>query len=39
MLTEYIGVIDGVKTWVVKNEAGEIIGKNEIPDELEEVNE
>jgi len=36
MITEYIGVIDGMKTWIVKNESGEIIGKNETPDVPEE---
>jgi hypothetical protein len=36
MELEYIGVINGMKTWLVKNEAGEVIGKNETPEHLEE---
>jgi hypothetical protein len=38
MQTEYLGVVNGLKTWIVRNEAGEIIGKNETPeyDTLEE---
>lgn len=35
MITEYIGAIDGVHTWIVKNEQGEIIGKNETPEIIE----
>jgi hypothetical protein len=36
MQLEYIGVIDGIKTWLVKNESGEVIGKNETPEYVEE---
>lgn len=39
MIVEYIGVIDGMKTWIVKDESGQIIGKNETPDGLEETTE
>lgn len=35
MITEYVGIIDGMHTWVVKNENGEIIGKNETPESIE----
>ena len=34
--TEYIGVIDGMKTWIVKDEEGNIVGKNESPEITEE---
>jgi hypothetical protein len=36
MQLEYIGVINGMKTWLVKNESGEVIGKNETPEYVEE---
>jgi hypothetical protein len=36
MKTEYIGVINGIKTWLVKNESGEVVGKNETPEHFEE---
>jgi hypothetical protein len=36
MELEYIGVIDGMKTWLVKDESGKVIGKNETPEYLEE---
>lgn len=39
MEIEYVGVIDGMKTWLVKNDAGEIVGKNESPEIVEEVAE
>jgi hypothetical protein len=35
MEIEYIGVINGMKTWLVKDESGEVIGKNETPEDLE----
>jgi hypothetical protein len=36
MQVEYLGVIDGIKTWIVKDESGKIIGKNETLEYLEE---
>ena len=36
MELEYVGVINGMNTWLVKNELGEVIGKNETPEYLEE---
>jgi hypothetical protein len=36
MELEYIGIIDGIKTWLVKDESGKVIGKNETPEYLEE---
>jgi hypothetical protein len=38
MELEYIGVIDGMKTWIVKDESGKVIGKNETPEHLDEEN-
>ena len=35
MEIEYVGVVDGMRTWIVRNEAGEIIGKNQ--SDVEEV--
>jgi hypothetical protein len=37
MELEYIGVINGMKTWLVKDESGEVIGKNETPEHIEEI--
>lgn len=39
MITEYVGVINGVKTWIVKNDAGEVIGKNETPEVSDTIEE
>ena len=39
MNTEYIGVINGFHTWLVRDETGEIIGKNETLEIIEEVSE
>lgn len=39
MITEYIGVINGMKTWIVKNDAGEVIGKNETPEFIDTLEE
>lgn len=36
MELEYIGVIDGMKTWLVRDESGQVIGKNETAEYLEE---
>jgi len=32
MTTTYIGVIDGLHTWEVRDESGELVGTNQSPD-------
>lgn len=39
MELEYIGVIDGMKTWLVRDESGQVIGKNQTPEDAEEIAE
>jgi len=31
MITNYIGIVDGLKTWEVRDESGKVIGRNQSP--------
>jgi hypothetical protein len=31
MITTYVGIVDGMHTWEVRNEAGELVGMNQSP--------
>ena len=31
MITEYVGIIDGLKTWEVRDDSGKLVGQNQSP--------